>query len=300
MKSNGPYKATPETLSDFFYCSVEPETVPINTEQKQERGKVYLQTKDLLWSGNTFIKGSNYTLAVNSDNKIEEEMEVGTGVRYFEDNSTIRCRRCNALGHMSFTCPNDNESTRICIYCSSHIHDQFDCPNKMCYRCNRLGHKIQQCPERRIEVCTRCENPGHRDKDCVIYPKEIKGEHVKQAVCMNCRKLGHFTCNLKVPAILPWSKYSTDETKSCEELYENREVESDTIQCYYCGDIHKPSKCKNKPEINPQSSEAIRSRIRQREDENYKYSHKRSSSRERHNKRRRSRSRSRHKRYHGN
>eukprot|EP00826_Nyctotherus_ovalis_P048380 TRINITY_DN5690_c0_g6_i1.p2 TRINITY_DN5690_c0_g6~~TRINITY_DN5690_c0_g6_i1.p2 ORF type:complete len:191 (+),score=26.01 TRINITY_DN5690_c0_g6_i1:185-757(+) len=157
----------------------------------------------------------------------------------------------------------------------------------MCYRCNRLGHKIQQCSERRIAVCERCDNPGHRGVDCVIDPK---AEDVTTAVCMDCGNIGHVACKLKAPDELPWQKCLPLDVENREKIiamYEKRREDSENIHCCYCGDVHRPSKCTNKPEISPQSSEAIRSRIRQREDRNRTYAHRRSSSKERYGKKNR-------------
>lgn len=281
MHSNSPYKATSETLSDFFHYSAKPEIAPSNTENKFERGKPHVHNKDLLLSGNTFIKGSNYTLAAKAEKGGEEVGENGGGLRYFDDLGTVRCRRCKALGHTSFTCPSASVCVRTCIYCSSSAHDQFDCPNKMCYRCNRLGHKLQQCVERRVSACERCGNPGHRAVDCVIDPK---AEDTTTAVCMCCGKIGHVACQLKTPRQLPWEDLLPLDVENREEIkamYEKRKENSKNIHCCYCGDVHRPSKCTSKPEISPQCSEAIRSRIRQREDRNRTYVYRRSSSRER-------------------
>jgi len=196
-KANGGF-----LLGEHFQFSLQPEEVNSDRPEMRLQMENSKRNVDILWSGLNFLKGNRYEIK-------EEDKKEGTNTssnqeRYFTDKSTIRCRKCRELGHMSMSCPNEAILDRVCIYCGLHGHEQFDCPKRLCFKCNSPGHKASECDKRNPKCCFSCNKPGHKADECMIKPPAITAKEMQKMVCMQCRRKGHIMCEANEKLNIDW------------------------------------------------------------------------------------------------
>jgi len=115
--------------------------------------------------------------------------------RYWEKDISLKCRRCDEVGHTDVNCPNE-EKPRPCALCAELGHDGWKCPKKaVCFNCGVPGHVSRNChwPRNMAKrvVCTICYESGHHRWNCRDQPWD---ETMRDAICMDCGKVGHFMC----------------------------------------------------------------------------------------------------------
>ena len=117
--------------------------------------------------------------------------------RYWELDISKKCNHCGVVGHFMSNCPNANDDFKPCQLCAAVGHQMFSCPMKaICFNCGLPGHVSRECPnrrgQRRRQICTNCFAWDHQRSDCRDSPKNIP---IRDAVCMECGKVGHVMCN---------------------------------------------------------------------------------------------------------
>ncbi|XP_041041173.1 zinc finger CCHC domain-containing protein 7 [Carcharodon carcharias] len=128
--------------------------------------------------------------------------------RYYAPNKTsMDCRNCGKLGHISKNCPSPKKFPACCL-CGVRGHLQRGCPERYCTNCNMPGHWFQNCIERAYwkKQCHRCQMTGHYADACPEIWRQyhltinqgpiVNGcsQHVakKSVYCYNCAKQGHY------------------------------------------------------------------------------------------------------------
>lgn len=117
--------------------------------------------------------------------------------RYWEKDISTRCFRCGQVGHYESDCKNPAKP-RPCFLCGSTDHPDRACSyRQICFNCGCPGHVVRECPYRRglpkRMVCGVCFQSGHHKFSCRNY-RGSGDALAKDAVCMDCGKLGHFLC----------------------------------------------------------------------------------------------------------
>lgn len=109
------------------------------------------------------------------------------------DLSTI-CFHCGKTGHMARDCQNP-KLCKPCTLCGLRTHDTRSCPSKIfCFKCGLPGHTSRECKSRNTvppRLCTNCYGTDHHKSQC---RRRAKGGDAKDAVCMTCGRIGHFSC----------------------------------------------------------------------------------------------------------
>ncbi|KAL4499223.1 hypothetical protein ABPG72_006809 [Tetrahymena utriculariae] len=122
-------------------------------------------------------------------------------LRYFKENKTISCFKCNRNGHTAQLCTNQSEEKSKCVFCLGD-HSKDYCTNYVCFKCYLVGHRIKDCAfEQSMDQsrCRICRKKGHTLKQCGslnldIVQKSYDFYSMNETICLNCREPGHINC----------------------------------------------------------------------------------------------------------
>jgi arsenate reductase-like glutaredoxin family protein len=117
--------------------------------------------------------------------------------RYWQttDDLSVKCFHCGLYGHLANACQNAKQ-LKPCTLCGLTSHDARTCDRKVfCYQCGMPGHASRNCPEKPMRrlICTICYGGDHHRSQCSNY-RGGEPYDVRDAVCIICGKLGHFSC----------------------------------------------------------------------------------------------------------
>jgi cellular nucleic acid-binding protein len=155
----------------------------------------------------------------SEDSEEDEEETTVVEKKTKLDLSTIKCRKCNELGHMSRECPENNKTVDFtadqnyvggtnqdaseveCFTCKKIGHFNRDCPDKFsdmnCYNCGKTGHLSRDCPDKAAGMqCYNCQKTGHMSRECT----EAAGANSKM-LCYNCQTTGHMARDCTRPTV---------------------------------------------------------------------------------------------------
>ncbi|UJR25487.1 hypothetical protein I4U23_006833 [Adineta vaga] len=153
--------------------------------------------------------------------------------------STQRCYRCNAIGHIARECSSNND-IRTCYNCGQNGHIRTDCiaPLNMnstlemstqCYRCDQFGHLARDCsvsiennslPTSGISssfhndrVCFKCSRTGH-----IASCSDNNRIDIRDMICYCCNRTGHLSRNCPDSNMKYYSCGSMDHmARNCTE-----------------------------------------------------------------------------------
>ena len=108
-----------------------------------------------------------------------------------------------------------SEPKQLCVYCGK-IHGP-KCLKYVCDICCQRGHYSYEC-----------NNTSPESKRESLLEK-YKDANFKEAICIECGKLGHITCKESVEELIPWSYI--EEYKKIEQMNKQRnEIDIDPYQ----------------------------------------------------------------------